>query len=132
MGQMQNLKIQFKKLFQSFLFIYLDVKLIIFWQNHWSLNFNDLILIHKLPTPRGLNLLKLNYGIEIKSNFDMFFFKLPIFFMTKLSESPIVKNLTIGHSLLWSQSSTRQKKQKIEKQEALNSLKILWSIYKEC
>ena len=75
MGQMQNLKIQFKKLFQSFLFIYLGVKLIIFWQDHLkiSLNFNDLILIPKLPTHRELNLLKLNYSIEIKSNFVISF-----------------------------------------------------------
>ena len=72
-----------------------------------SLNFKDLILIPKLPAPR-LN-------------------RLPIFFMTKQSASPIVKNLTIGHSLLWSQSSTRQenKTKQIEKQEASNSLKIL-------
>jgi hypothetical protein len=36
-----------------------------------SFNFNDLILIPKLPAPRELNFLKLVYGIKVKSNFQM-------------------------------------------------------------
>ena len=39
--------------------------------NHVKISFNltDLILIPKLPAHRGLNFLKLMYGIKIKSNY---------------------------------------------------------------
>ena len=40
-----------------------------------SFNFNNLILIPKLLALTGLNLLKLKYGIKIKSIFHMVFVK---------------------------------------------------------
>ena len=60
-----------------------------------SFNLNDLTLIPKFPAPRGLNFLKLKYGIKMekKSTFGIDFSNQPIadFFITKQSALPIVK-----------------------------------------